>query len=135
MRVNSGNPPHTISIREKNFGFYTKLCIASLACAKTHFNGPIIIFHIWCFGSLHRDLSGGNIHVGFDQMTLIVTFDLHSKNFNMAPNFLTVRDKAIIFHTCCVLNKTFLLSSSRVPLRDHFVGLLSVRLVTLLVCL
>ena len=34
----------------------------------------------------NQDLSGGNIC--FDHMALIVTFDLLSKNFNMAPNFL-----------------------------------------------
>ena len=129
MRVNSGNPPHTIFNSGKKLWilYETVYCIP---CMRKNsfllFNGPIIIFNIWCFGSLHRDISGGNIpvHVGFDQMTLIVTFDLHLKNFNMAPNFLTVRDKAIIFRTCYVhvLNKTFLLSLSRAPLRDYFVA-------------
>ena len=36
---------------------------------------------------LHQDLSGVNI--SFDQMTLIVTFDLLPKKIIMAPNFLS----------------------------------------------
>ena len=41
-------------------------------------------------------------NISFDHITLIMTFDLLSKNFNMAPNFFTVRDRVIIFGTCGV---------------------------------
>ena len=66
--------------------------------------------------SLHQDLSGSNI--SFDHMTLIVTFDLLSKNFNMAPKFFNVKEGyhiwhvIIIFSMCGVLNKTIVVVNS-----------------------
>ena len=39
----------------------------------------------------------------FCLMTLIVTFDLHIKNFNLGYNFWTVRDRDLIL--ACILNK------------------------------
>ena len=51
-------------------------------------------------------------------MTLIVTFDLLSKNFNMAPEIFIAKEGyhmwhvIIIFSMCGVLNKTFVVVNS-----------------------
>ena len=46
----------------------------------------VCIPYIVEFFFVYQDLSGGNI--SFDHMNLIVTFDVLSKNLNMAPNLL-----------------------------------------------
>ena len=36
-----------------------------------------------------------------------MTFDLHSKNFNIGHNYSTVGDGAFIFHMCVPFDKAF----------------------------